>query len=153
MENRRRTRNFFPEPRFQFRFLRFLILGSLVQIGATCAILYYFLKQNYVLLVEYAGLDNEIRTILFRELKVLIAVISATFAVYLVGVAVLGVLFSHRIAGAIYALKRTIKEINEGKDTLFRLRQGDEFQDLVDSFNLMVKSLKHGSRPAKKAAG
>src|SRR5476651_1006981 len=117
MENRRRTRNYFPEPKFQFRFLRFLMFGSLVQIGATCAILYYFLEQNYVLLVQSAGLDHEIRTILFRELRILMTVIGATFFVYLVGVAALGVLFSHRIAGAIYALKRTIKEINEGNDS------------------------------------
>ena len=146
MENRRRTRNYFPEPKFQFRFLRFLMLGSLVQIAATCTILYYFLNQNYVLLVQSTGLDPEIETILFRELRILITVIGATFGVYLVGVAGLGVIFSHRIAGAIYALKRTIKEIIEGNDAKLRLREGDEFQELVDNFNLMVKNLKGGSR-------
>lgn len=120
-------------------------MGSLLQIGATCAILYYFLKQNYVVLVQYAGLESEIESILFRELKILISVISVTFAVYLVGVAVLGIVFSHRIAGAIYALKRTIKEINDGGEAVFKLRPGDEFQELVDSFNQMVSNLKAGS--------
>lgn len=152
MENRRLTRNYFPEPKFQFRFLRFLLLGSIIQIFATCAILYYFLNQNYSLLVEYAGLDAEIKAMLFRELRVLIAVIGGTFAMYLVGVAVLGVLFSHRIAGAIYALKRTIKDINDGKDVLFRLRQGDEFQELVDGFNSMVKKLKGTNASSRQAS-
>lgn len=122
------------------------MLGSLVQIAATCAILYYFLNQNYVLLIKSTGLDPEIETILFRELRILVTVIGATFGVYLMGVAGLGVLFSHRIAGAIYALKRTIKDINEGNDSKLRLREGDEFQELVDNFNLMVKNLKSGSQ-------
>ncbi len=142
MENRRSSRNYFPEPKFQFRFLRFLLLGSLVQIGTTCAVLYYFLKQNYQILVQYAGLDEEVQNILYHELRLLISMISATFVVYLAGVAVLGVLFSHRIAGAVYALKRTIKAINDGKDVQLRLRQDDEFQDLVEGFNQMVSRLR-----------
>lgn len=149
MENRRLSRNYFPEPKFQFRFLRFLLLGSVVQILATCAVLHYFLRQNYVLLVEYAGLDSEVRAILFRELRYLVAAIGATFVVYLAAVAVLGVLFSHKIAGAIYALKRTIKEINEGKDSVLKLRQGDEFKELADNFNQMVANLKQTAKGSK----
>src|SRR4051794_588542 len=90
-----RRRNYFPEPKFQWRFLRFLILGALIQITATVGILYYFLHQNYVLLVKFAGLEPPITALLFHELKVLIAVIAVTFCLYLAGLAVLGLFFSH----------------------------------------------------------
>lgn len=152
MENRRSSKNYFPEPKFQFRFLRFLLLGSLVQIGATCAILYYFLKQNYQILVQYAGLDASIQNILYHELRILISMVAATFVVYLAGVAVLGVLFSHRIAGAVYALKRTIKSINEGRDAKLKLRMDDEFQELSDEFNQMVSQLRAGTKTLRDAS-
>ena len=145
MENRRRTRNYFPEPRFQLSFLRFLLLGALLHISASCAILYYFLKQNYELLVKYAGLEPEITTLLFRELRILIAVIGVTFAVYLLGTLILGIAFSHRIAGPLFAVKRTIRDLNAGKDVRLKLRKGDEWQDLVDEFNAMVEKLKRGA--------
>ena len=135
-------RNYFPEPRFQMRFLTFLVAGSVIQILATVFILYYFLSQNYLFLVKYAGLDTQITQLLSHELRVLIAVIGLTFAIYLVGTVVLGVLFSHRIAGVIYALKRTIHAIEEGQDVKLNLREKDEFQDLVNAFNAMVERLK-----------
>ncbi len=142
MENRRKSTNYFPEPRFQFRFLKFLLIGSALQIIATCWILYYFLQQNYQLLAQYAGLDAEILSVLHREVNVLITIIGVTFILYLAGVAMLGILFSHRIAGVVYALKRTIRELEDGKDVELKVRQGDEFQDLVDSFNTLIRRLK-----------
>lgn len=153
MENRRSSRNYFPEPKFQFRFLRFLLLGSFVQCAATCAILYYFLRQNYQILVQYAGLEAPVQNILYHELRILISMIAATFVVYLAGVACLGVLFSHRIAGAIYALKRTIKAINDGRlDAQLSIRQDDEFQDLVENFNKMTKALRDGAGRLRDAS-
>ncbi len=142
MQDRRKTRNYFPEPHFQFRFLRFLMIGSILQICATCAILYYFLRENYVVLVQYGGLEQDIQDILYRELRVLISLVSGTFIFYLAAVLILGIFFSHRIAGAIYATKRTIKAISEGKDEKLRFRNGDEFQDLVEGFNRMVSQLR-----------
>jgi len=144
MENRRSSKNYFPEPKFQFRFLRFLVFGCLVQIGVTCGILYYFVGQNYQILVQYAGLDTTVQNILYHELRLLISLVAGTFVVYLAGVTMLGLMFSHRIAGAIYAMKRTIKAISEGRDAKLTLRAGDEFQDLTDSFNQMVSQLKAG---------
>jgi len=142
MENRRKSTNYFPEPRFQIRFLRFLVIGAVLQVVATCWILYYFLEQSYRLLVQYAGLDQEVVLALHRELRILIAIVGVTFAFYLAGIILLGILFSHRVAGVVYAIKRTIKDLSEGKDVELKVRQGDEFQELVDSFNVLIKKIK-----------
>jgi len=143
-KSRRLVRNYFPEPQFQFRFLRFLVVGSVLQIIATCAILFYFLRQNYLLLVKYAGLEPPITEMLFGELRFLVITIAITFSLFLLGTTLLGIAFSHRIGGAVFAIKRTIRAIIDGKDEQLHLREGDEFRDLVDSFNLMVKVLKEG---------
>ena len=151
MANLRQSKNYFPQPKFQFKFLRFLLIGASLQMSATCAILYYFLRDNYEILVTYAGLDVEITDILFRELRVLIALIGTTFFGYLIALTVLGVMFSHRVAGVIFALQRSIKDINEGKNVRLKLRRSDEFQELTESFNEMAEKLQTLREDALKA--
>ncbi len=142
MENRPLRRNYFPEPQFQMRFLRVLVLGALVQMVLTGGILYHFLRENYTLLVKYAALEEPMAELLYHELGVLIAEISATFFAYLIGLTILGVRYSHQVAGVISALKRTIQQINDGKEAYLELRPGDEFKDVQDGFNTMVKTLR-----------
>ena len=142
MQNRRKTTNYIPEPKFQFRFIRVLVLGSFVQMALICAILYYFLGENYRILVKYAGLEPDVTNVLYRELRVLVGVLVSVFTLHLLGVGVLGVLFSHRVGGAVYAMKRTMADLVEGKDVKMKLRKGDEFQEIADLFNEMVDVLK-----------
>jgi len=153
MENRRKTSNIIPEPQFQFRFVRFLLVGSMVQIALFSLILGYFLNENYTILVKYAGLEPEITQILYRELRGLIGVLGLVFVLQLVGTTVLGLSFSHRVAGAVYAFKRTISQIVAGEDAEIRLRKNDEFQELADSFNHMVRQLKAGSASRRAGGG
>lgn len=150
MQNRRKTTNYIPEPKFQFRFIRVLVLGSFVQMALVCAILYYFLGENYRILVKYAGLEPDVTNVLYRELRVLVGVLVSVFTLHLLAVGVLGVLFSHRVGGAVYAMKRTMADLVEGKDVKLKLRKGDEFQEVADLFNEMVDVLKQA--PYSRAA-
>ncbi len=152
MGNTRKTKNYLPDPQYQFRFLRFLILGSAIQVAAMSVLLFHFLKQNYTYLVQYTALDAKIQKVLEQEFIFLVYAIAFVFAMHVILVSVLGVLFSHKVAGAVYALKRTIKEILEGKDSELHLRRGDEFQELVDNFNEMVRQLKSENRQKRSTA-
>ena len=102
MANRRKTRNFFPLPNFQVRFLGLLVGGAVVQVSLTCFILFFFIRQNYLLLVRYAALDEQITNVLYRELRFMVAAIGVTFLAYLFGLTLIGIVFSHRIAGPIH---------------------------------------------------
>jgi len=54
----------------------------------------------------------------------------------------LGFLFSHRIAGPVYRIEKTIYEIARGNLRLrIRLRKGDELRDLADIINDMTQNL------------
>ncbi len=140
--NRRHVRNYFPEPAFQKRFLLFLIGGSFLPITASLAVLYYFLRENYLLLIKYAALEKQVAELLMRELNILIAVIGFLFLGYLVAITLFGIAFSHRIAGVIFAVKNACRLIAEGTETTLRLRRKDEFRDLANEFNNMVAALK-----------
>ena len=152
MPNRRRFKNYFPEPRIQLKFLGLLVGGALAQITVTASVLYYFLNENYTLLVKYAVLDEQIAAILTHEMALLVKVIVTTFVLFLIGLTALGVSFSHRIAGPLYALRRTITDINSGKaNARLKLRTGDEFMELQDNFNKMVDKLSVEAQARRQA--
>lgn len=56
---------------------------------------------------------------------------------------VIALLFSHRIAGPMYRLRKSMEQVGTGDlSLLIRLRSGDELHELKDSFNDMVSSLR-----------
>ena len=53
----------------------------------------------------------------------------------------LGLLFSHRIAGPVYRIEKTLEEIARGNLSLrIKLREGDELVDLADIINDLTES-------------
>ena len=58
-------------------------------------------------------------------------------------VGIISLIYSHRIAGPIYRLKKAIEALQEGKEiNHIKLRPGDEFQDLADSLEKLRVILK-----------
>ncbi len=63
-------------------------------------------------------------------------------AVFLVGVVLIGVLESHRTAGAAYAIRRAVEAIREGRREIrIRLRRGDHLQDLAKAINELAETI------------
>jgi nitrogen fixation/metabolism regulation signal transduction histidine kinase len=61
--------------------------------------------------------------------------------VFLIGV--LGIYFTHKVAGPVYKMKLLLKEVADGKlRVAARLRKGDELQEFFDVFAHMVDSLR-----------
>ncbi|MCX7883128.1 MAG: hypothetical protein N2314_07905 [Brevinematales bacterium] len=65
--------------------------------------------------------------------------------VYLVLIAVFGLFISHKMAGPIYRIKKTLDEATDGKIDIktleFRLRKQDELHDLVKSLNRFLNKI------------
>src|SRR3989304_2114947 len=65
-------------------------------------------------------------------------------AVVTVSIAVISVFFSHKIAGPIYRLEKTLDSVASGDLTVgAHLRTGDQLTVLADEVNAMVRPLKH----------
>jgi hypothetical protein len=61
----------------------------------------------------------------------------------LVSVGLLSLLYSHRIAGPLFRIKRSVDMLSEGKDIPpIRLRKQDEFKDLAESLDRLRNNLK-----------
>lgn len=64
-------------------------------------------------------------------------------ALVLIICGIISVIFSHRIAGPIYRLRKSIEMLSEGKDIpSFAFRKRDEFQEVAASFEKLRKFIK-----------
>jgi len=58
-------------------------------------------------------------------------------------IGVLGILFTHRVAGPVFKMKRLLKMVGDGRLHIAEsLRKGDELQSFFDTFTSMVASLR-----------
>lgn len=72
-------------------------------------------------------------------LRVLVVVLS--LLVVVIGLA--GIVFTHKVAGPIFKMKRLLRQVGEGKLIVReRLRKGDELQHFFDTFEKMVDDLR-----------
>ncbi|EIE01131.1 hypothetical protein [Leptospira licerasiae] len=66
---------------------------------------------------------------------------------YLLLSAIFVLVYSHKMAGPIYNIKKNLKLLLEGKDVdKIRIRSGDEFQDLADLLNELIDKKIHGKK-------
>ncbi|MEW6516088.1 MAG: HAMP domain-containing protein [candidate division FCPU426 bacterium] len=66
----------------------------------------------------------------------------AAILVGIVFVMIAGLLYSHKIAGPLFNLKRVMQRVQNGDlSTLMRIRSGDELHDVEAAFNFMVVGL------------
>ena len=69
-------------------------------------------------------------------------------------IGVLGIYFTHKVAGPIYKMKGLLKRVGEGSLRVdSRLRRGDELQDFFDAFIEMVSSLRANRGAAARGRG
>ncbi|OGQ17474.1 MAG: hypothetical protein A3B70_06520 [Deltaproteobacteria bacterium RIFCSPHIGHO2_02_FULL_40_11] len=70
-----------------------------------------------------------------------------TFLGVTVTLLVLGIVISHRLAGPVFAIGRKMSDLAQGNfNATLQLRKSDEFQDLKDKFNTLVKALQNQVR-------
>jgi len=137
-KHQKRTK-YFIHKRFQLQYLGlFLVLSILIIVMASATVYvstYDVMKEK----LENVYPQSELRPIirqtnfaLFRNLILLIPVI-AVGSVYL----------SHKIAGPLYRIEKSIEQIAKGDlDLKVKLRKGDEFKEMAHALNHMISELK-----------
>jgi nitrogen fixation/metabolism regulation signal transduction histidine kinase len=78
-----------------------------------------------------------------RQQKELFGGLVALLAVLVLAVGMVGIVFTHKVAGPIFKMKRLLRQIGEGKLVVReRLRKGDELQHFFEVFEAMVAELR-----------
>lgn len=137
-----RRRNYFIKKKFQIgfmiKFCLLLILACLIM--SSLALL---LTKN----TTTTSFENLRLTVMSTSDFILpVLASSSIIAIALVSIATITILLyiSHRIYGPLYRLEKDIREIGKGNLTVeVHLRQNDEFKDLSEIVNGMIKSIKN----------
>ena len=78
-----------------------------------------------------------------QQQKLLLSALVALLTLLVIGVGLAGIVFTHKIAGPIFKMKRLLRQVGEGKLVLReKLRKGDELQHFFETFEKMVEALR-----------
>lgn len=142
LKNQRKLKNFLINPKFQGKYIFWTTGTGLVLVAANSFLFYRFMKENYMILVDLSPMTDEAKTQLYYELHQLILILVVGSILFLIITSLIGVLFSHRVAGPLYKMKKTFEQITNGdKNLRIHLRPNDEFVDLAETCNKMLDSL------------
>jgi methyl-accepting chemotaxis protein len=143
VNNRRQLKNILINPRYQLKYIFWLSATGLLLTVINCTIFYVFIKENYSILVELVPMPENVRNQLYSELFQIVGYLALVSFIFLLLVSALGLFLSHKTAGPLYHFKRVFTDIKSGrKDARIMLRPGDDFQDVAQSFNEMMNTLK-----------
>jgi methyl-accepting chemotaxis protein len=140
--NRRKV--YLINPRFQWRFIGFMAVVSLLAISLLFISNVLFFRQMQQEALA-AGLtpDNPYFDFLDEQKSSLFTLYFGVSAGVFVVMMALGIRYSHRIAGPLYNLNNKMRGIANGDPaTPVSFRRKDQFLELSESFNAMLAKLK-----------
>lgn len=113
----------------QIRMGRYFLMASILSSLFCGVFVYTFLKYNQLLSIEN-----------LNQFIFLFAMLSIFTGVFFFG---MGVLLSHKSIGALFAFEKYTKELIDGKDREFTLRENDDFKHLIPLAQKLRERLSH----------
>jgi methyl-accepting chemotaxis protein len=148
-KHRRYIKNYLINPTFQFKYVFWMVLIGAV-LALTYSMLFYnFARESYDLIIELSNVSKETQFTMHQQLGKVIFVQGLITFIFLFCIGLVGILFSHRVAGPLYKLKAAFERVKMGEHQLrIYFRKYDEFQDVAQEFNKMLDQMQ-GSDPKK----
>lgn len=141
-KKQRKLRNLIVNPQYQLRYIFWLSLSGVLLIVIYSCLVYYYVSENYALIVELAPITDEAKAQLYSELRGVVIRLSGLSLFFVGFTGILGLFFSHRTAGPLYHFNRIFKEIGGGNtQARVRLRPTDDFREVAASFNEMMDEI------------
>ncbi|MFH1222843.1 MAG: HAMP domain-containing protein [Pseudomonadota bacterium] len=127
---------------FQIKYALLLaVMGGLVAL-LFAAHIFYFCNEYFKIFVPNYASNPSIVSFLHEEHMKIAVYLLLLIMFMMIFLFFLGIVITHKIAGPIMVVKRKMKDIISGDlSARARLRKGDEFRDLADSFNNLADIL------------
>lgn len=99
-------------------------------------------EHDQAILAQEKAIADQQASLVHRQ-NVLLASLVGGLALMVGLIGMMGIYFTHKVAGPIYKMKRLLRQVGRGDLHVdARLRKGDELQDFFDAFQQMVTSLR-----------
>jgi len=144
MSGKKRRRLYIVDEPFQMKYSLLLGLSGLA-VSLIAGIIFYshICSQDRSLLA--LGLDNNIDAVTFLayQKKLLLVKIGAVTVIITAFMFLIGVMLSNKISGAVFSIRRSLREIADRGDfsVRFKVRDHDELKDLVKDLNKTMERL------------
>jgi methyl-accepting chemotaxis protein len=133
-----KRRNYYIEKRFQTKYLLLTLLLLLTYTSIFVIILFapYILTLYFDNPLAEKAEASRVLLLLHRKVWPAIGVVILLFGA-------LSIFISHKIAGPLHRLKKSLSLITEGNlDIKVKLRKGDDLKDLAEHVNILVEELR-----------
>jgi methyl-accepting chemotaxis protein len=139
----RRRKRLLIEKDFQYRFTLKLCLISGLLFAVFMGIALFFIRLSYEMLIQSALIQMpEMVSKLRWEFRSLSMAMFVNWALFVGAMFFVGVLYTQRIAGPVYALRKRLQDLSKDMTlNKLKLRQGDEFRSLEASYNRAIEAL------------
>jgi len=140
---KRVKRSFFLIDRpFQIKYALFLAFCGGLVAALFSAHIFYFLHEYFkVFIPGYQSSPSAIQFVLTEQRSIFIYLLVLTFLVMSL-LFFIGIIITHRIAGPVMVIRKKIEDLcGENFAARVRLRKGDEFKDLANTFNELAQHL------------
>lgn len=135
-----KRRQYIVDKKFQFKYL-FYILAMMVSTVLIVSFTIFFVIWEKIIKEFFYIPDaaKRLSDIFITTSEILIFPIVILLVIF----SIIAILFSHKIAGPIYRVKKIAEELKNGNLNInVRFRKGDEFHDLADVLNKMILGIK-----------
>jgi methyl-accepting chemotaxis protein len=132
-----RRRNYFIDRTFQTRFI--LEFCGLVAVGGMLAIVFLYFMGMHSKTVAIVNSSVVVKTTSDFLLPILAQTVLVVAVLVSIGVIIITLFVSHKIAGPLFHLKKAMEKLGGGDFTVrMHLRQNDQLKEIADSFNDMA---------------
>ncbi len=139
----RSWKNYLIDPSFQLRYAFWLSGTGLLLVAAITSVFYFYIRENYAILVDLSPMTDDAKALLYDELNQIITKLALISFTFVMVITLVGIVISHRAAGAVYHFKKIFQKVAEGDVTArIQLRPNDDFQEAAKEFNRMMETLK-----------
>ena len=133
--------NYLINSKYQIKFAAKFALLTLMLLGLVLVQLYVVIWPTLGRLVPEETMDFIVNQMFSRAIIFLFVAILATI--------VFAIIISHRVAGPIFTMHRTVKKILRGEANEFvKLRKNDEFQSFAKDLNGLIAIIEENRKPS-----
>ena len=139
---KRSLSSYWINPQYQSRYIAWWGLSGLLLVILSASIFYVFIRENYLLLVDLGPMTAEAKAQMYHELNQVVFYLGLLSLLFLIVSTAVGIILSHRAAGALYHFKRVFESVKSGNlSARVRLREKDDFKDVAQIFNEMMDTI------------
>lgn len=135
---------FLVDESIQFKYAFILgLIGLFIGLLISFIFYNYVVSQNRILLLSGLNQSETIVNFFIQQQKLLLVKLIAVNVIITLFMFLIGLIYSNRLAGSIFSVRRSLNELSVTGDLSirFRIRKNDELQDLVYDMNRVMERL------------